>query len=167
MLKTKIISAFPASGKTHLFDNIHREFTVLDSDSSKFSWIIDGDGNKVRNPEFPKNYIEHIKNNIGRVNFIFVSTHKVVRDALKEAGIDFIVVIPENDVDTKREWIRRCISRGNDSNFCDIIATYWTEWLEEIERNENNYNIIKIRANQYLSDIIDLKGNINHINERG
>lgn len=157
MLKTKIISAFPASGKTHLFDNIHREFTVLDSDSSKFSWIKDNEGNKVRNPEFPKNYIEHIKENIGRVNYIFVSSHKEVRDALKEAGIKYTLVVPEKEL--KDEWVKRCIHRGNNVDFCNLIFNKWNEWLEEIERNEKD--IIKLKSNQYLSDIIDLKGNMN------
>lgn len=57
----------------------------LDSDSSNFSWVKDENGNntKERNPEFPKNYIEHIKSNIGKVDVIFVSSHKVVREALE------------------------------------------------------------------------------------
>ena len=39
MKDTKIISAFPACGKTYLFENF-KDKIILDSDSSKFSWII-------------------------------------------------------------------------------------------------------------------------------
>ena len=34
---------------------------------------------KHRNPEFPDNYIQPIKENIGKVDYIFVSSHKEVR----------------------------------------------------------------------------------------
>ena len=67
-----IISAYPACGKTTYF-NKHSKYAkgkgtrkILDSDSSKFSWVYDEDGNKTdeRDPNFPNNYIEHIKENI-------------------------------------------------------------------------------------------------------
>ena len=38
--KTKIISAFPACGKTYAFEKLNNKgCTILDSDSSRFSWI--------------------------------------------------------------------------------------------------------------------------------
>ena len=53
MRKTFIISAFPACGKTCAVKYLsERGVDVLDSDSSKFSWITDENGNKVRNPRF-------------------------------------------------------------------------------------------------------------------
>ena len=44
-MRTKIISAFPGTGKS-VYHQKHKE-TTLDSDSSNFSWIIDENGNKV------------------------------------------------------------------------------------------------------------------------
>ena len=36
---TKIISAFPVCGKTYAFEKLNQKgYTILDSDSSKFSW---------------------------------------------------------------------------------------------------------------------------------
>ena len=52
-MRTKIISAFPGVGKTTYHKN--NPDTTLDSDSSGFSWVIDGHGNKKRNPSFPQN----------------------------------------------------------------------------------------------------------------
>ena len=69
-MKTRIISAFPGTGKSYFHNN--SEYSTLDSDSSEFSWIINDDGDKVRNPNFPSNYISHIKDNIGKADFIFV-----------------------------------------------------------------------------------------------
>ena len=44
-MKTKIISAFPGTGKSYYHKN-HPE-TTLDSDSSFFSWMIDEWGDKL------------------------------------------------------------------------------------------------------------------------
>ena len=38
MKNTKVIAAFPACGKTYYFNNHKDGTTVLDSDSSQFSW---------------------------------------------------------------------------------------------------------------------------------
>ena len=39
-MRTRIISAFPACGKTYAFKKLNQKgYTILDSDSSKFSWV--------------------------------------------------------------------------------------------------------------------------------
>ena len=93
-MNTKVISGFPGVGKSYLFNNT--DLKVLDSDSSNFSWIKDSEGRntKERNPDFPQNYIDHIKKNIGKVDIILTSSHDVVRKALKESCIDYILVHP-------------------------------------------------------------------------
>ena len=101
-MKTKVFSVFPACGKTWLYEH-QNDFNlkILDSDSSNFSWKDEkytlpdfGDGcqyghRKVRDPEFPKNYIAYIKEQLEKdeYDFIFVSSHEEVRKALYEAGI--------------------------------------------------------------------------------
>jgi len=57
-MRTRIISAFPGTGKSY-YHNKHKE-TTLDSDSSNFSLVVEN-GEKKRNPDFPENYIKHIK----------------------------------------------------------------------------------------------------------
>jgi predicted nucleotidyltransferase len=91
-MKTRIISAFPGTGKTYFY-NKNKE-TTMDSDSSQFSGVKDQNGNntKERNPNFPKNYIEHIKENIGKYEFILVSSHKEVRNALKDMPTEEIQI---------------------------------------------------------------------------
>ena len=127
-MRTKIISAFPGTGKS-AYHQKHKE-TTLDSDSSNFSWIIDGNGIKVRNSEFPKNYIEHIKENIGKYEFIFVSSHKEVRDALLDECIFFYLVYPNSR--RKDEFIERYKNRGNDEKFINLVSEKWDEWMREI-----------------------------------
>ena len=67
MTMTKVISAFPGTGKSYFHQNSNLD--ILDSDSSKYSWISEG----VRNPDFPDNYMAHIKGKIGSADIILVS----------------------------------------------------------------------------------------------
>ena len=162
MKETKIICAFPACGKTYYFDNRKENTTVLDSDSSKFSWKYEQDWQdeymRVRNPEFPQNYIKHIKENIGKVDYIFVSTHDVVRQALNDEGIDFTIVFPEKSL--KEEWIGRCFLRGSDRQFCQLIADNWDKWMYEMKKEciENKHNSYILRHGEYLSDAMKYIG---------
>jgi len=53
-LKTAVVSVFPACGKSYTYNHFRDKYSMLDSDSSQFSWIKDADGNntKERNPDF-------------------------------------------------------------------------------------------------------------------
>ena len=153
MVETKIIAAFPACGKTRLYE--HQEqygLKILDSDSSKFSWLY------VNTDEFGEplegNNTEHIKNNIGKYDYIFISSHASVREALKDAGIDFAVVFPKQSL--KEEWIGRCFIRGSGEEFCKLIADNWDGWILQMEQEVvyNNRNFYRLDHNEYLSDAI-------------
>jgi len=134
---TIIISAFPACGKSYMFNNYNgKPFTMFDSDSSEFSWIKDENGKntKERNPEFPDNYIKHIKDNLHKVDVIFVSSHAVVRKALNDNKINFFMVYPAKIM--KEEWIRRFRERGNDENFIKFISDNWDSFINDIRSEE-------------------------------
>lgn len=138
-MRTKIIAAFPGTGKSH-YHKLHPD-TTLDSDSSLFSWIIDDNGNKVRNPEFPNNYIRHILDNVGKYEYIFVSTHREVRDALLNSCIYFYIVYPDRIL--KKEYINRYIERGSDEKFIGLLNNNWDTWLLELETMKE-YGVVKI-----------------------
>lgn len=165
-----IISAFQACGKTYAFNKMKniKGLKVLDSDSSKFSWMEVIDENyerknrgkkdykeqmiKVRNPEFPQNYIQHIKENMEDTNYLFVSSHKAVRDALKENKISYVLVYPErNRLD---EWIGRCYLRGDNKRFIDTMIEHWDEWITECENEDGCTEKISLKSLQYLWDVI-------------
>jgi hypothetical protein len=154
MRDTKVIAAFPACGKTYCFER-NEDYIILDSDSSKFSWIYqEASVARYRNPDFPKNYIEHIKDNIGKVDYIFVSTHEEVRNALTEAGIDYILVFPQQSL--RSEWVGRCFIRGSGEKFCQLIADQWDDWILEMEEEVvyNNRKHYRLKSNEYLSDAL-------------
>lgn len=151
-----------------------RGIVALDSDSSKFSWItrkrtekeveeqkkiletrrtpctdaeIDFIANqeiKVRNPEFPNNYIQYIKDNIGKARYIFVSSHENVRKELVRNKIPFMLIYPSREM--KAEWIGRCVSRKNDAQFCELIDKNWDSWLAQMD---NEKCCVKVKLGRY------------------
>ena len=144
-MRTAIVSAFPGCGKSFIYNkyngekyNNDKKWKILDSDSSDYSWIKDENGNntKERNPEFPNNYINHIKENIGKVDIIFVSSHEIVRQALKDNKIKFFLIFPENNL--KDDFIQRYKKRGNDETFINFISNNWNNFINEME-NESDY----------------------------
>lgn len=147
MITTLVISGFPGIGKSYYF----REkpgFIVLDSDSSVFSWSSEG----VRNPDFPQNYIEHIKSNMGKVHTILVSSHKVVRDALRESGIDYVLVYPLRKL--KSEYIQRYRDRGSDEGFIRMIEGRWDDFMAELEAETFPLHRV-LSEGEYLSDVCE------------
>lgn len=166
MKNTKIIAAFPACGKTYYFKNKALNISVLDSDSSKFSWmeVVDQEYEmknrgktdyqqryiKVRNPDFPQNYINHIKENIGKVDYILVSTHEEVRIALENEGIDYYLVYPNTRL--KEEWVGRCFLRGSGEKFCQLIADKWVAWTYQMLTDHHEGYVLE--HGEYLSDAI-------------
>jgi len=163
--KTIVIAAFPGMGKTYYKNNCNG-FTVADSDSSQFSWTIDEEGNKIRNSEFPNNYIEHIKSLIGKVDFIFVSTYEVVLKALIENDIYFFLLYPT--LENKTVMMNKYYERGSDEALIKVINDKYDEWVINLETDEDFTDITKC-ANagemKYVSRfikryILDETGNI-------
>jgi hypothetical protein len=146
-----VVSAFPCCGKTYAFQNYQNRYSILDSDSSEFSWVKDvsGKNTKERNQDFPNNYIQHIKDNIGKVDIIFVSSHKQVREAMKKAGICFCTVYPQTEM--LNEWIGRMYRRGNDENFIQFIINNWDEFMREIIYEDNRgFGVCRLGNNEYI-----------------
>jgi len=145
---TKVVAAFPGCGKSWLFDHqADLNQTILDSDSSGFSWSEPG----VRNPEFPANYIKHIQENIDKVDAILVSTHQDVRNALKAAGIEYTLVYP--DVRCKDIYIQRYKDRGSPEAFIKLLEDKWGAWVEEC-RDETYPTKISL-GNRFIADVWD------------
>lgn len=151
-MTTFVISAFPGCGKSYCYKNLNgKGLSILDSDSSEFSWVKDSDGNntKERNPNFPQNYMDHIKKNIGKVDIIFASSHEVVRKALKQNNISTIIVYPAKEM--KDIFIERYKNRGNDEGFIDFISSNWDNFIDDISTED--FGFLKERLdnkNPYL-----------------
>lgn len=148
MKKTKLVLGFPGVGKTMYCMKKKGKIDVLDSDSSTFS-----------KEGFPSNYIEHILENIGKQDVIFISTHEVVRKALKSIDIfsnDNIdgVYLVYPDLSLKDEYLKRYKERGNNKQFIEVLDKMFDNWIEELNNESNKFIKIKLNdSNYYISDL--------------
>lgn len=148
----RVICGYPGIGKSWLVD--HSDLKVLDSDSSKFSWIYDGFGNKTgkRNPNFVEDYIAHIKENLFFADVICVSTHLNIRQALEREHIDFVTVYPE--LKEKEAFLRRYKERGSSELFIADQAANWEDRIKNVEFEAHGSKLIYLKADQNLADIL-------------
>lgn len=147
--ETQVIAGFPGIGKSY-YKKKMKDSNVLDSDSSKFSW--DKKDKSKRNPDFPKNYIEHIKSNIGKVDVILVSTHDEVREELEKNDIKYTLVYP--DASLKDEYVERYKDRGSDDKFIKFISDGWDKMIKNLE-SEKFPKHKKLKKGEFLADIIE------------
>lgn len=133
---TFVISATAACGKSYCYNNYNGDpWVMLDSDSSKFGWMTNFHGEKVRNPSFVKDYIQHIKNNIGKVDIIFVSAHEEVRDALEKNNIKYFMIHPA--LRMKDIWLDRMRERGDNENFIKFQKENFEKFILEIKKRDD------------------------------
>ncbi|UCR74759.1 hypothetical protein [Pectobacterium phage vB_ParM-25] len=141
MMKSKVISGFPGVGKSTLFNT---GLNCSDSDSSKFDKSL-----------FPGNYISHIQKllNSGELDFVFVSSHEIVRDALISAEIPFTLVYP--CLEAKADFIERYKSRGSPEGFINLLDNNFESWVRECQAlNHPLVTKIELAPGQFLSDVI-------------
>lgn len=156
MKKTVIISGFPGIGKSKATELLlSLGYRVSDSDSSKYSWI-EKDGEKVRNPNFVNDYLEHIKNCVkDGYDYVFVSTHKEIREALRKAEIQFLIAFPS--IRRIAEFRKIYTDRGD--VFKDNILNNWTDLIIDIEESCEDHYVkgVVLGHETFLYDVLSDK----------
>ena len=156
---TKIFSVFPVSGTTYATKKLTEEgYKVLDLDSNEYShkyYNFSPYHYKVnRVKDITKNYIKVIKDAIGEYDFIFISTHREVREELEKNNIRYSLVYPNYSM--KNEWVGRCYLKG-DKELCDKLANNWDQWNKELDNvtysKDGCTNKVFLNSN-YLYDVI-------------
>lgn len=183
MRDTKVILTIPGSGSKKFFEQnegeavlygvkdfafIKRKRTDEELEKLKVEWekephLMSGEGyiNQIRNqmiitpnPEFPGNYMEYIKENIGKVDYILVENKKEIRNALRENKITYIAIFPKKYL--KGEWFYRCYMNGYPEIFYKHMSENWDKTIDELEYECEKYNIENYRLdrNEYIKDAI-------------
>ena len=143
-----VISGFPGIGKSY-FANHRGSYSVIDVESSDYSWIKKPDGTKERNPLFPQNYIDYIKSLFGKYTYILVSSHEVVRQALHDEGIEFSILYP--DPSLKEIYLKNYKDRGNDEAFIKMMDEKWDDFIKSIKMDKCKSKFA-LKENVYLKD---------------
>jgi hypothetical protein len=151
-MNTKVISAFPGTGKTFFVNSVKDDRTVLDLDSSRYTRGHDINGRAISR-DFPTNYTNAIKEQLGCVDILFVSIHKEVMIALFEEDIKFSLVYPDNRL--KHEYLDRFKLRGSPDSFVNLFSKNWDVSLEQLKSQKGCRHIV-LKSNEYISDIVRL-----------
>lgn len=143
----QVVSAFPATGKTHLATT---RPGVFDSDSSRWSWRRPG----VRHSEWPQNYMAHIAElRQSSARLILVSSHAEVRNALVQAGVPFALAYPAEGL--REEYRERMERRGSPAALIrKVIEELWTPALAAC-RGQQGCDHIMLGPAMYLSDAVE------------
>lgn len=137
---TLIISGFPGVGKSTAFSTA-ANLVIKDSDSSQFD-----------KADFPQNYIAHIKQCIDdKVDIVFVSSHKEVRDVLTENNIWYVLLYP--DISLKNEYLERYKQRGSSQKFIDLVESNWENWISDCN-TYGKYLPITLESGEYATDYL-------------
>ena len=126
---------FPGIGKSYFA----KRTGCSDSDSSKFP----------KDENWPQNYIDHLKTLSG---VVLISTHKDVRDALDENGLEFSLIYPKREL--KDEYINRYKERGSPESFISLLDKMWDAWITEMETEDRAKQKIVLDRGQFASDAL-------------
>lgn len=133
----KVYAGFPGVGKSKLSSNYPD--TYMDSDSSKFD-----------KSDFPRNYIEHIREAI-KTHTILCSTHDTVRTALIEAGIPFTLVYPS--LECRDEYLNRYRARGSSEFLIDMMEKNFHKFVQQcIDETSPFVTHMMLGKGEYLTD---------------
>lgn len=142
-MMTKIISGFPGVGKSHLGKRLDNEVKVLDLESSDF-----------KGENRWEDYKNEIKNQVGKVDVLFVSSHTETRKILSELGLNFYLVYPDRSL--KDEYLRRYRDRGSSESFIDTMDKNFDLFIDSIENEEVRCAKIKLTGeNEYLDSFLN------------
>ena len=162
-----VISAFPGCGKSSIFNNgeeynlvpvpFNKDLLELGKIECKEgqTLVFDSDSSNFDKTHFPGNYISYIKSLLEMFDdvVIFVSSHIGVREALAEAGVEYVLVYPEPYL--KQQYLDRYVKRGSPDGFIKLLDEKWLEWLDSCEKDENTISHYKLSNGQYLSDLFE------------
>ena len=129
---TIIVSGFPGIGKTSLTQRFPRMFRDLES--SEYHWVKDNFGNRIVNPKWPDNYVEAIKNlsNCSLYLNVFVSSHQLIREKMRAAGIRYTVVYPEDTPEMKKVMMERYEKGKRPESFIELMDEHFSEYVKSM-----------------------------------
>lgn len=150
----RVFAGFPGVGKSYVTNLWPDECS--DSDSSAFSWA-PGKQGQERHPEWPQNYIDHIKQMLEANEIVFVSTHAEVLEALAEAGIAWQLLVPSHNC--KEEYLERYAERGSPQSFIDLLSTKWGAFIEQCQTITEKHGMKRCQLGKGIKiDLLLLRG---------
>lgn len=158
-----VISAFPGCGKSTICKEAEQyglvhvpvslEGVISNRSTDGKTPIFDSDSSLFAKEHFPGNYIEHIKEVLKNHPdvVIMVSSHDNVREAMREAGIEYTLVAPQREL--KGEYLERYQGRGSPEAFITMMENKWNDFIDSIENDPSTSKLV-LSEGEYLVDKI-------------
>lgn len=171
-----VVSAMPGAGKSTLIREMREAgLRVSDSDSQPFHFLTDEAGQylnkegqvtterseRVANPNFVRDYVNHIKEQLEVSDIVFVSAHEEVRKALSTEGIGFdLVRHKQENVEFVAQMIENRDSKQPNQLIADVVRRCWDEWFRTIDdRGPQNIYVIDVEQGQFLATVLGFNRN--------
>ena len=135
---TKLCAAFCGCGKTYVCEKTNTKSIEIEY------W-------KYKDKGLQKEYLEDIKNQLGKVDYIFLSTEPEGLKLLHKEGYDIILVYPEKEL--RNEYLDRYIERDSPYEFIGAFMKYWNPWIEELTKQKYCQHIV-LKKGEYLGDVL-------------
>ena len=156
MKKTIVLSLFPGCGKQKAKEFWGDKISIFDIFLLLYVYENRKKSKKmVKSPNYGKKTVKLVSDHMGKADFIFVSSDTDIRNALQEAGISFISVMPRKD--QLNEWIGRLYREGSGDRIIKPLIEHWDEWLDQVEQDnlsKDKMDIYHLNPNEYLSDFM-------------
>jgi len=94
----------------------------------------------------------HIKVNLGVVDYICISSHEEVREALVDSGLEFTLVYP--GIANKKEYLNRYRRRANNSQFINLLSANWNMWISQLMAQKGCKHLV-LGPCDFLSNFFD------------
>lgn len=135
---TVLCAAWCGTGKTYVCDKTNVKACEIEY------W-------KYKDNGLQKEYLQDIKSQIGKVDYIFISTDPDGLKLLNEEGYDITLVYPENEL--RNEYLDRYIDRDSPYDFIGTFMKHWHIWLDELKQ-QDYCNHVVLKSGEYLRDTI-------------
>ena len=160
MSKGYLIGGFKAIGKTTL---ARKYENVIDLESSDYQYLLDdnlkefskeerkGRKDRVKNPEYPMNYINEMISLKNQGKIVLFACKKEIILKLDEKKEKYYIIYPKKEM--LDEIVERCKNRGNNDDFINNINNAY-----ERDYPQKSENTIWIENNQYLEEVLIKRG---------
>lgn len=150
-----IYSAFPGTGKTFASS---KSTTIIDAESSNFQWLDATGGTnestkgtlKIKNPDWPQNYIEYIIEK-SKTNTVLIASQPAVLNALDNANVAYTTVAPLSS--DKQIYLQRYKKRGNNESFISLMSDNFDNFIKDLHSHTKAHHIT-LKTTEYLVDIL-------------
>ena len=131
---TVLCAAWCGTGKTYVCEKTNIEAIEIEY------W-------KYKDKGIQNEYLQHIAYQMGRVDYIFISTDPDGLKLLNKAGYDITLIYPENEL--RNEYLDRYIERDSHYDFIGTFMKHWHIWLNELKEQDYCKHVI-LKKGEYL-----------------